>query len=172
MISGCMANHAGAQQLLFDRYSKKMMGVCLRYVSNYEEAQDILQESFIKVFQKISSYEGKGSLDGWIRRIIINTALDHFRKNKDYRFQQEISEEEHAIATEMNVMENIQVKELLTIIQALPAGFRTVFNLYAVEGFSHKEIGEMLGISESTSKSQYSRARMHLQKHILAEQIL
>jgi RNA polymerase sigma factor (sigma-70 family) len=172
LINGCMNNHAGAQKLLFEKFSKKMMGVCLRYVPDYDEAQDVLQESFIKVFQKIGSFESKGSLDGWIRKIIVNTALDHFRKNKDQKFQAEITEEDHSLATEASVVESINAKELLMIIQALPVGFRTVFNLYAIEGYSHKEIGVMLGISESTSKSQYARARVHLQKSIIAEQII
>jgi RNA polymerase sigma factor (sigma-70 family) len=172
LISGCMNHHAGAQKLLFDKFSKRMMGVCLRYIPDYDEAQDILQESFIKVFQKIESFEGKGSLDGWIRRIIVNTALDYFRKNKDQRFQLELPEDDLAMSSEITVMETIQARELLSMIQALPTGFRTVFNLYAVEGYSHKEIAELLGISESTSKSQYARARVHLQKSIMAEQIL
>jgi len=172
LVNGCMNNHAGAQKLLFERYSKKMMGVCLRYVPDYDEAQDVLQESFIKVFQKINSYQGKGSLDGWIRKIIVNTALDHFRKTKEQRFQLEITEEEHSVSTEAAALENINAKELLMVIQALPVGFRTVFNLYAIEGYSHKEIAVMLGITESTSKSQYARARVHLQKNIITEQII
>ena len=171
LVNGCMNNHAGAQRLLFEKYAKRMMGVCLRYANDYEEAQDILQESFIKVFQKISSFEGKGSLEGWIRRVMVNTALDAIRKNKEQQFQVEITEQEHSISTESTVVDSIQARDLLILIQALPAGFRTVFNLYAIEGFSHKEIAGMLGITESTSKSQYARARMHLQKSILAEQI-
>lgn len=170
LINGCMNNHAGAQKLLFEKYSKKMMGVCLRYVSDYDDAQDVLQESFIKVFQKLGSYESKGSLDGWVRRIVVNTALDNLRKRKDY-FQLEKGEEEHARSAEVTGMENLHAKDLLLMIQSLPVGFRTVFNLYAIEGYTHKEIGNLLGISESTSKSQYARARMHLQKSILAEQL-
>lgn len=172
LINGCMNNHAGAQKLLFEKHSKKMMGVCLRYVADYEEAQDILQESFIKVFQKISSFERKGSLDGWIRKIVVNTSLDYLRKNKEHKFQVEISVNENAVSTETTVVESIQARDLLAMIQALPVGFRTVFNLFAIEGFSHKEIAGFLGISESTSKSQYARARMHLQKSIMSEQTI
>lgn len=172
LITECMKNHAGAQKLLFEKYAKKMMGVCLRYVTDYDEGQDILQEGFIKIFQKINTYEGKGSLEGWIRRIMVNTALDYLRKNKDQKLQLEINDETSVISTETSAMENLHARELLALIQALPAGFRTVFNLYAIEGYSHKEIGVMLGISESTSKSQYARARVHLQKSITAEQLI
>lgn len=172
LINGCMNNHANAQKLLFEKYSKKMMGVCLRYVADYDEAQDILQEGFIKVFQKIDSFEGKGSLDGWIRKIMVNTALDFFRKNKEKKYFMEITEDDHSISTDITIMETLGAREILLMIQALPPGFRTVFNLYAIEGYSHKEIGIMLGISESTSKSQYARARANLQKNILTEQVL
>lgn len=172
LISGCINNHAVSQKLLFERYSKKMMGVCLRYLPDYDDAQDILQEGFIKIFQKIGSFEGKGVLEGWMRRIMINTALDFLRKNKEQKFMQELTGDENTISTPVTVMENIHARELLVMIQALPAGFRTVFNLYAIEGYAHKEIAEMLGIAESTSKSQYARARAHLQKSILAEQLI
>ncbi|MBK7964962.1 MAG: RNA polymerase sigma factor [Bacteroidetes bacterium] len=150
---------ASAQRLLYEKFARKMFGVCLRYTKQREEAEDLLQEGFIKVFQKISSYKAEGSLEGWIRRVMVNTALDHIRQQKmlwsDLTEVQEESEEP-IIGNELGAA------ELMAQLQKLPMGYKTVFNLHAIEGYSHKEIGEMLGISEGTSKSQYSRARNQL----------
>jgi RNA polymerase sigma factor (sigma-70 family) len=157
LVSGCIKADPAAQKQLYDRFSRKMFGVCLRYSASREEAEDLLQDAFLTVFEKISSYKSAGSLEGWIRRIMVNTALQHFRKQ---RIQwAEGSEYNDPVAPEEV---NLETRELLRLIQGLPTGFRTVFNLYAIEGFTHPEIGQMLGISENTSKSQYARARAQL----------
>jgi RNA polymerase sigma-70 factor (ECF subfamily) len=148
-----------------------MMGVCLRYADSPEEAQDLLQDGFIKVFERLGSFKATGSLEGWIKKVMVNTALDNFRKRKHERDNVEINVNDAYNNTYEEAHDTISAKELLGIIQKLPAGFRTVFNLFAIEGYSHKEISEMLGITESTSKSQYSRARTHLQKTIQLEKI-
>jgi RNA polymerase sigma factor (sigma-70 family) len=171
LLQGCIEKDLSAQKHLYDRFAKKMMGVCLRYATSREEAQDLLQDGFIKVFDKISSFKGSGSLEGWIKRIMVNTALDNFRKNKNERMHVEIDHEHMLFNTGDGVHDKLGADDLLKIIQQLPTGFRTVFNLYAIEGYSHKEIGELLGIAESTSKSQYSRARAHLQKAVQLENI-
>ncbi len=171
LIKGCKEKNANAQKHLYDRFAKKMMGVCLRYSDCEEEAQDLLQDGFIKVFERIESYAGSGSLEGWIKKVMVNTALDNFRKKKHERFQVELESEMNLIAVHEEAHDQLSAKELLKIIQKLPAGYRTVFNLYVIEGYSHKEIGEMLGITESTSKSQFSRARLQLQKTIQLEKI-
>lgn len=161
IIKGCQNNLPSAQEALFNTFSNKMFAVCYRYTDDKTEAEDILQDGFIKVFKKIKLFKKEGSFEGWIKRIMINTALDHFRKNKKHKFI-DLSEEanQNHVLTESN--NNLETKDLLKIIQSLPKGFKTVFNLYAIEGYSHKEIGQMLGISESTSKSQYNRARVKL----------
>jgi len=166
IVQGCIANNALAQKHLYDKFSRKMMGVCLRYCDNTEEAEDVLQNGFVTVFQKIESYKGTGSLEGWVRKVIVNTALTNIRKNKNLKLNIELESVEYMLPSSNHITQNIAAKDLLKIIQTLPTGFKTVFNLYAIEGYSHKEIGDMLGITEGTSKSQYSRAKAYLQKLI------
>lgn len=166
MLAGCQANKGYAQKQLFERYSRIMTGVCMRYVDSYEEAQDVVQIGFIKVFKKINSFSGVGSLEGWIRRIMVNSSLDYLRKIKHQRFNLSIDDVDFKLKSEEEVSGNLQAEDLLTIIRALPAGYRTVFNMYAIEGYTHKEIGEILNVSENTSKSQYSRARTLIQKKL------
>lgn len=166
IVQGCIKNNALAQKHLYDKFSRKMMGVCLRYSQNTEEAEDVLQNGFISVFQNIESFKGAGSFEGWIRRIMVNTALTNIRKNKKLMQNIELDSVEYMLPSSNSVSESYGAKDLLKIIQTLPPGFQTVFNLYAIEGYSHKEIGDLLGISEGTSKSQYSRAKAHLQKLI------
>ena len=164
IIKGCVENNPIAQQFLYDKFSRKMMGVCVRYCDSQEEGEDVLQNGFIHIFENITSYKGAGSLEGWIRKVIVNTALSHIRRNKKLKYNVDLESVEYLVASPIQSSDNLAAKELLQIIQTLPTGFRTVFNLYAIEGYSHKEIGDMLGISEGTSKSQYSRAKIHLQK--------
>ena len=171
-VRGCIANNVVCQKQLYDYYSKKMMGVCLRYSSNYPGAQDILQEGFIKVFKKIHTFSSKGSLEGWIRKIMVNTALENYRKPNALKLSRNIEEIEDLVESGSDIIGSISAKEVLTIIQQLPDGYRHVFNLYAIEGYSHKEIAEKLNITESTSKSQYSRARVILQKTIHTEEVI
>ena len=157
------------QYALYERFAPKMYGVCLRYAANTEEAEDILQEGFIKVYKKISSYRGDGSFEGWIRRIFVNTAIEHFRKKN---YWQPITEQEESTieGKYVSVLDSLAEKDIIQLVQQLSPGYRTVFNMYVVEGYTHKQIADILGISEGTSKSQLSRAKLILQdlvrKHI------
>lgn len=169
LLQSCIENNENAQKHLYERYAKKMMGVCLRYSGCREDAQDILQEGFIAVFKKIKTYNGSGSLEGWIKKIMVNAAIGQFRKNKN-NVAEDIMEQPGNLLTENVFSEDVMsAKELLELIRKLPLGYRTVFNMYAIEGYTHKEIAEMTGISEGTSKSQYMRARLQLQKAIQPE---
>jgi len=153
------------QEELYRRFSPRMYGVCLRYAGNVEEAEDILQEGFIKIFKKLGSFRSEGSFEGWVRRIFVNTAIEHFRRKT---YQQPITEQ-HENTVEgksLSVLDNLGEKDILKLVQDLSPGYRTVFNLYVVEGYTHKEIGDMLGISEGTSKSQLSRAKVLLQEMV------
>ena len=169
LIKGCLNGERKMQQELYDRFAPKMYGVCLRYAGNTEEAEDILQEGFIKIFKKIGSYRGEGSFEGWIRRIFVNTAFEHFRRKT---YLQPISDKEEGTieGTYLSVLDNLAEKDIIGLVQKLSPGYRTVFNMYVVEGYTHKQIAEMLKISEGTSKSQLSRAKLILQdlvrKHI------
>src|SRR5688572_19438696 len=171
LVKKCVFNDSTAQRLLFERFSRKMMGVCLRYADRTEEAEDMLQNGFIRVFDKISTFKGSGSLEGWIRKVIVNEALTYLRKNKTMKLNLDIDTDKYIAPSNSHVSESMNEKDLLKIIQKLPIGFRTVFNMYAIEGYSHKEIAEALGISEGTSKSQYSRAKVHLQNMLKMEKI-
>lgn len=169
LIEGCCKGDARCQRLLFDTYSRKMMGVCLRYASNEFEAQDILQDGFVKVFEKVGTFKSKGSFEGWMRRIFVNTALDHYRRQKEMRNSVDVDSVSYMLPADDFILENIAAEELLKTLQTIPDGYRTVFNLYAVEGYSHKEIADELGITVNTSKSQYSRAKGYLRKIIETE---
>lgn len=162
LIQGCIQGDRKMQRALYERFAPKMYGVCLRYASNAEEAEDILQEGFIKVFKKISSYRGEGSFEGWIRRIFVNTAIEYYRKKT---YLQPITEhEENTVEGNLlSVLDNLAEKDIIKLVQQLSPGYRTVFNMYVVEGYTHKQIAELLGISEGTSKSQLSRAKQILQ---------
>jgi RNA polymerase sigma factor (sigma-70 family) len=162
LLEGCRRGDRKMQHELYNRFAPKMYGVCLRYASNAEEAEDILQDGFIKIFNKINSYRGDGSFEGWIRRIFVNTAIEHFRKRI---YLQPISEtEENTVEGKyLSVLDNLAEKDIIQLVQQLSPGYRTVFNMYVVEGYTHKQIAEMLGISEGTSKSQLSRAKLILQ---------
>lgn len=147
-----------------------MNGICLRYAANKVEAEDVLQDAFVKAFKNLKAYSGKGPLGAWMRKIAVNTALEQYRSNKSLKnFGLMIDVTEAKLEIDDNAIEQLELEDLLAKIQALPDGFRTVFNLYAVEGYTHKEIGEMLGISDGTSKSQYSRARVMLRDMIQQE---
>ncbi|MGZ8538907.1 MAG: RNA polymerase sigma factor [Flavisolibacter sp.] len=162
LIEGCLRGERKMQHELYQRYAPKMYGVCLRYAGNAEEAEDILQEGFIKVFNKMSSYRGDGSFEGWIRRVFVNTAIEHFRKKT---YLQPITEtEENTIEGKyLSVLDHLAEKDIIQLVQQLSPGYRTVFNMYVVEGYTHRQIAEILEISEGTSKSQLSRAKIILQ---------
>jgi RNA polymerase sigma-70 factor (ECF subfamily) len=165
LINGCIEGNRRMQEELYRRFSPRMYAVCLRYAGNSEEAQDILQDGFIKVFRKLSSFRGDGSFEGWIRRIFVNTAIEQFRRK---RYLQPVTEkEENTIEGHyLSVLDNLAEKDILELVSQLSPGYRTVFNMYVVEGYTHKEIGDQLGISEGTSKSQLSRAKVILQEMV------
>lgn len=166
LIKGCIAGDRRMQEELYRRFSPKMYAVCLRYANNADDAQDLLQEGFIKVYRNLHRFRAEGSFEGWIRRVFVNTSIEHFRK-KSTRLSMVTDKEENTIEdADITAIHKLAEKDIINIIQELSPGYRTVFNLYVVEGYSHKEIGELLGISEGTSKSQLARAKGVLQKKI------
>lgn len=165
LIRECMAGNRNAQKALYDTYSAKMMGVCLRYSTDRSRAQDILQDAFIKIFNNLHKFRNEGSFEGWIRRIMVNTAIEHVRKEKHMRKHVEI-EQAYDIALDNSIFEKLAANDLLLLLQQLPPGYRAVFNLYVIEGYSHKEIAYILNIKEGTSKSQLAKARYTLQRII------
>ena len=166
LVSECIKGNAKAQRELFDKFARKMMSVCLRYSKSTEQAEDVLQDGFVKVFFKLKDYKGEGSLEGWVRRIMVNTALDQIRK--DLKFSNNASFED--VGYKLNyddfTFENLVAEDLMKMGQAMPNGYKMIFNLFAIEGYSHAEIADTLGISENTSKSQYSRARAYLKERL------
>lgn len=166
LIEACKNNDARAQRLLYETFVRKMMSVCLRYADNREMAEDFLQEGFIKVFSSIQSYNYEGSFEGWMRRIFINTALETLRKNDLLRNSVELDAPEVQQEVDYTAIDKISADELMELIAQLSPGFRTVFNMFAIEGYSHREIAQALNINESTSRSQYTRAKRLLQKWI------
>ena len=166
LIKRCLRGEHNAQKLLYDTYSGKMYGLCYRYVKDAMEAEDVLITAFTKIFDKIQQFKGEGSFEGWIRRIVVNEALSFIRRNKSMYLETDLEKADRQ-PDYTSLGDHLQAEDLLNIIQELPTGYRIVFNLYAIDGFSHKEISEQLGISENTSKSQLSRARAYLQKILL-----
>jgi RNA polymerase sigma factor (sigma-70 family) len=166
LIQSCIRGKREAQYQLYNLLSGKMFAVCLRYSNDRESAEDILQEGFVKVFQNMEKFRGEGSFEGWVRRIFVNTAVEHFRKNT--KMMPVVSLDAVSYGLEYEAPHhNLDLEDLMKFIQTLSPGYRTVFNLYVIEGYSHKEIGEMLKISEGTSKSQLARARYLLQRMIV-----
>jgi RNA polymerase sigma factor (sigma-70 family) len=166
LIKGCIAGERRMQEELYRRFAPKMYAVCLRYANNADDAQDLLQEGFIKVYRNLHRFRAEGSFEGWIRRVFVNTSIEHFRK-KSTRLSMVTDKEENTIEdADITALHRLAEKDIINIIQELSPGYRTVFNLYVVEGYSHKEIGDLLGISEGTSKSQLARAKGVLQKKI------
>jgi RNA polymerase sigma factor (sigma-70 family) len=167
IIKGCLSGNRRDQELLYRRHASKLFAVCLQYSGNDEEARDILQEGFIKIFENLHSYKFEGSFEGWMRRITVNTALEKFRsKHNLYRVEDIETITEPDSDPENNDFADLQAADLLEIIRELPPKYRMVFNLYAIEGYSHKEISKLANISEGTSKSNLARARMILQRRV------
>jgi len=170
IIEGCIAGKRSAQNALYRKFSAMMHSVCMRYAQNRDEAEDILQEAFIKIFQNIATFRGEGSFEGWMKRIMINHALNHYRKNKKMPFHQDIDEiNEQDILNKEEISghhEPVSAEILLSLIHLLPRGYRMVFNLYVFEEYSHKEIAEELNISENTSKTQLLKARRMLRRRL------
>ena len=169
LVEACLNGSYRAQKELYDRYSPLMMGICMRYAQSEEEAEDILQEGFIKVYKHLHTFEGRGAIGAWIRKIMVNTALQNYRENKNARLHVEYDKVDFFLEADDNVLAELSAEDLMNKIQRLPSGYRTIFNLYAVEGYNHIEISKDLGISVGTSKSQYSRARALLRKMIEEE---
>jgi RNA polymerase sigma factor (sigma-70 family) len=168
-IEGCKKQDAASQKALYHKFCGRMMMVCLRYSKSVQEAEDILQEGFIKVFQHIRHFRGEAQLSTWITRIMVNTALNAQRK-KLYMMPMVDVDQAGLTEAETISLSDFNVKDLLKMIQSLPDGCRVIFNMYAIEGYTHKEIGEMLGVSEGTSKSQYARARTLLMQILMKEE--
>ena len=162
LIKGCMKGDRQAQNRLYQKYKAILFGICLRYGNSREEAEDMLQEGFIKIFSDLYQYQPTGPLGGWMRKVVINVALQHIRKNKKFRIFENHEQIVAVYEPDLKIFKNNREEAILKIVQQLPDGYRIIFNLYVIEEFSHKEIAEKLGISVSTSKSQYSRARAAL----------
>jgi RNA polymerase sigma-70 factor (ECF subfamily) len=172
MLQGCLNNLATAQEALYNQFSPRMLGVCYRYARNREDAEDMLQEGFIKVYSQIHQFRGSGALEGWIRRIIVHTCINVIKRNKKFSDSVDLIHASSIQINENNIPSMLQAKQVVECIRLLPIGYRTVLNLYAIEGFSHKEIGAILDIEESTSRSQYTRARALLEDILLKKKIL
>ena len=166
LIESCIKGDRSAQKVIYDRLAPRMFPVCIRYVGDRELAQDILQDGFVTLFTRLDTYKGEGSFEGWARKIFVTTALMELRKKDALKMSEDL-ETVRGMKTETTTqLQNIGYKDLMKVITQLPTGFRTVFNMYAIEGYSHKEIGEILGISETTSRTQLSRARIWLQNKL------
>lgn len=172
ILSGCLQNEGGAQRELYTKYSPKMLAVCYRFAHNREDAEDMLQEGFIKVFSQIHTFQNKGAFEGWIRRIVVHTCINHLKKNKKFNESVDIIHATGVQVREESVPSIVQAKQIIECIRLLPIGYRTVLNLYAIEGYSHKEISEMLDVEESTSRSQYTRAKQMLEDILIKKSII
>ena len=172
IIEGCKQKDARAQKALFEKYASTMLGICMRYMKAQQEAEDVLQDGFIKVFEKFDKFKNEGSLEGWIKRIMVNTALDQLRKDKKRNHHLDVDEVDYLLESNDMVIESLSAENLLKILNTIPEGYKVIFNLYAIEGYSHKEIAEKLDITESTSKSQYSRAKAYLRKLMIEYKIV
>jgi len=174
IVKRCVKGDRKAQQELYKKFYGKMMGICYRYSNNSEDAKDVLQEGFIKVFGNLKKYNYTGSLEGWIRRIIVNTAIDHYRKHKDVHFvddEEGFILENSKIESADSIYSQFGEEVIMEAIQALSPGYKTVFNLNVIDGFQHKEIAKQLGISEGTSKSNLAKAKKNLRQIILQKEV-
>ncbi|NJN41910.1 MAG: RNA polymerase sigma factor [Flammeovirgaceae bacterium] len=167
LIEGCRRHDQHAQRNVYEKYSGKMMALCCRYIKDRMNAEDVLVKSFMKVFEHINQFKGEGSFEGWMRRIVVNESLSYLRKNKSMYLETDIEAADYQPNYE-SLGGQLEADDLMNLINELPTGYRIVFNLYAIDGYSHKEIADELGISENTSKSQLSRARAQLQRQLIA----
>lgn len=165
IIEGCLKHKAPAQEKLYAAYSRRMMAICLRYTKSRFEAEDIFHEAFVKVFKNIETWQG-GSFEGWMRRIFVNTAINHYHQNKKYFDHVDASYADYVASTNDNIISALATQELLELVNQLPDGYKLIFNLHVVEGYSHMEIGELLSIAEGSSKSQLSKAKAYLKRLI------
>lgn len=162
LVEGCIREDRKYQKILWNLYSSKLMALCLRYCKNQEEAEDALMESFVRIYDKIPSFRYQSSLETWMRRITVNISINKLRSQKD--IWKELSESEYELGYTDNAMYQLEAKQIMQLIERLPVGYRTVFNLFVVEGYTHKEIAEMMGIDVGTSRSQLAKARKSLQE--------
>lgn len=165
LIRGCLSGDNRMQEQLYNRFAPKMYAVCLRYSNNADDAQDLLQEGFIKIFKNLDRFRAEGSFEGWVRRVFVNTSIEHYRRKVNLTSTSE-REETLIEDSSFNALDKLAEKDIIKLVQDLSPGYRAVFNMYAIEGYSHKEIGGILGISEGTSKSQLARAKGILQKKV------
>ncbi len=172
ILVGCLNNDPSAQRELYNRYSPKMLSVCYRFSNSREDAEDMLQEGFIKIFTQIHTFQNKGAFEGWIRRIIVHTCINFLKKNKKFSNSIDLDQADYLEVKEETVPSVMQARQIIECIRLLPIGYRTVLNLYAMEGYSHKEIGDMLDIEESTSRSQYTRAKAMLETILIKKRII
>ncbi len=172
MLAGSIKNNAAAQEELYNRFSPRMLGVCYRFAKNREDAEDMLQEGFIKVFTQLHQYRNEGALEGWIRRIVVHTCINILKKNKKFSDSVDLIHAKGIHIKEDMIPSIMQAKQVVECIRILPLGYRTVLNLYALEGFSHREIGQLLDIEESTSRSQYTRAKAMLEDILIKKNII
>jgi len=172
ILKGCLQKEAAAQRELYNRYSPKMLSVCYRFAHNREDAEDMLQEGFIKIFSQMHTFGNRGAFEGWVRRIIVHTCINILKKNKKFNESVDIIHATGAQVREESVPSIVQAKQIVECIRMLPIGYRTVLNLYAIEGYSHREIGMMLDIEESTSRSQYTRAKAMLEDILVRKKII
>jgi RNA polymerase sigma-70 factor (ECF subfamily) len=172
ILEGCLRNDSVAQRELYNTYSPKMLAVCFRYAHTREDAEDMLQEAFIKVFTQLRTFENRGSFEGWIRRIVVHTCINTLKKNKKFNESVDLIHAASISIREETVPAVVQVKQIVDCIRSLPIGYRTVLNLYAIEGYSHREIAQLLDIEESTSRSQFTRAKGMLEELLIKKNIL
>lgn len=166
LVKSCIKGDRAAQKAIYDRLAPRMFPICIRYMGDRSIAEDVLQDGFITLFTKLKDYKGDGSFEGWARRIFVTTSLMSLRKKDALKMSDELDLARGMKSETVSQTQNLGYKELMELVMSLPPGFRTVFNLYSIEGYSHKEIGQMLGISETTSRTQLSRARTWLQNKI------
>lgn len=164
IINGCLKGDKRYQKLLFDRYASVLLPVCMRYSNNRQEAEDILQEGFIKIFENLKRFRKEGSLEAWMKKIVVNTALNYYRANLKHFHHQDVDDYAEILPGSLNSQKQIYPEDIMELIRQMPIGYRTVFNMFDIEGYSHKEIAKKLGITENTSKTQHCKARKLLQK--------
>jgi len=172
IIAGCLHNDAASQRELFNRYSPKMLSVCYRFAQNREDAEDMLQEGFIKVFTQMHTFQNKGSFEGWVRRIMVHTSINFLKKYKKFTESLDLTSAENLEVKEESIASIMQSKQVVECIRQLPIGYKTVLNLFAIEGYSHREISILLDIEESTSRSQYTRAKNILSNILIKKRII
>ena len=172
IIAGCLHNNPLSQRELYSRYSPKMLSVCYRFAQSREDAEDMLQEGFIKIFTQIHTFQNKGAFEGWIRRIIVHTCINFLKKYKKFNENLDLEYAQNQPSKDESISSLMQGKQVIECIRLLPVGYKTVLNLYAIEGYSHREIGEILDIEESTSRSQFTRAKAMLETILIKKRII